>query len=221
MAGIVYCLTNPAMPDLVKIGMVEINDANALKERLRTLYASGVPYPFELFYAVAVESASNIERLLHDTFSNSRVNSRREFFSAPPERVVSAMKLTGGARVALGDDGVDLIPDIDAGNRARERANARSQFIFSDANIPEGAVLTFSRDPSIKAEAVGKKRVIFNETKMSLTRAATQALEQIGDPAAQWKSLAGTHFWEYNGETLKEIRDRLEAEALDVEDEEE
>ena len=47
MAEIVYLLTNPVMPDLVKIGRT-----TNLEERLRSLSThSGVPVPFEVFYA--------------------------------------------------------------------------------------------------------------------------------------------------------------------------
>lgn len=50
--GIVYLLTNPAMPGLVKIGMTERDSMDA---RLRELYSTGVPVPFECQYACKVQ----------------------------------------------------------------------------------------------------------------------------------------------------------------------
>ena len=41
--GIVYLLTNPVMPGLVKIGMTTQED---IDKRMKELYTTGVPVPF-------------------------------------------------------------------------------------------------------------------------------------------------------------------------------
>ena len=46
--GIIYVLTNPSMPGLVKIGKTARGDVNA---RLSELYSTGVPVPFECEFA--------------------------------------------------------------------------------------------------------------------------------------------------------------------------
>lgn len=46
--SIVYVLTNPAMPGLVKIGMT---GGSVADERVAQLYTSGVPFPFKLEFA--------------------------------------------------------------------------------------------------------------------------------------------------------------------------
>lgn len=43
--GIVYLLTNPYMPGLVKIGMTKQED---LEKRMKELYTTGVPVGFRL-----------------------------------------------------------------------------------------------------------------------------------------------------------------------------
>jgi hypothetical protein len=54
MSEIVYLLTNPVMDGLVKIGRT----AN-LEDRVRSLSVhSGVPVPFEVFYACRVNDAN-------------------------------------------------------------------------------------------------------------------------------------------------------------------
>ena len=45
--GIVYVLTNPAMPGMVKIGKT----GREVEARLNDLYTTGVPLPFECAYA--------------------------------------------------------------------------------------------------------------------------------------------------------------------------
>lgn len=50
MPNIIYVLTNEAMPGLVKIGFTE-----SLEDRIKYLSAhSGVPLPFECYYAAEV-----------------------------------------------------------------------------------------------------------------------------------------------------------------------
>lgn len=60
--GIVYVLTNPAMPGLVKIGMTTRDNLDA---RMRELYGTGVPVPFECKYACKVKASdcAKIEKL--------------------------------------------------------------------------------------------------------------------------------------------------------------
>ena len=52
--GIVYLLTNPVMPGLVKIGMTAQKD---IEKRMRELYTTGVPVPFECQFACKVRRA--------------------------------------------------------------------------------------------------------------------------------------------------------------------
>ena len=42
MSGVIYCLQNPAMPDLVKIGKTSID----IEPRLRSLDNTSIPLPF-------------------------------------------------------------------------------------------------------------------------------------------------------------------------------
>ena len=77
MPNIIYVLTNEAMPGLVKIGFTEDSVVN----RMRQLTAhAGVPLPFECYYAAEVDDTTRVERILHQLFSEARVNPKREFF---------------------------------------------------------------------------------------------------------------------------------------------
>ncbi|MGI9305740.1 MAG: GIY-YIG nuclease family protein [Gammaproteobacteria bacterium] len=213
--GIIYCLTNPAMPDLVKIGLVETDNIGALKQRMSTLYSTGVPFPFELFYAVRVDRPEDKERLLHDTFNNARKNSRREFFEIEPERVVSAMKLTGGEEVSITDIDPAISVDIEAGNREREKIDKKkSNFNFSAVGIPIGAELTFSRDPNRVAKVISDKKIELDGEEMMLSGAALKILKEQG---VQWERANGTLFWEYEGRILDEIRKQKDEEEYNGE----
>lgn len=50
--GIVYLLTNPVMPGLVKIGMTT---QEGIDKRMKELYTTGVPIPFECKFACKVK----------------------------------------------------------------------------------------------------------------------------------------------------------------------
>ena len=81
--GIIYVLTNPAMPDLVKIGKT-----TNLEQRLSSLYSTGVPLPFECIYAKEVEDMDFVETKLHAAFDSKRLNNRREFFKILEEELI-------------------------------------------------------------------------------------------------------------------------------------
>ena len=75
MNEFVYILSNEAFPDLFKIGKT-----NNIEDRVRQLSShSGVPIPFEVYYACKVADSSKVEKSLHDAFADYRLNPRREF----------------------------------------------------------------------------------------------------------------------------------------------
>ncbi|MBN34885.1 MAG: hypothetical protein CMM46_08935 [Rhodospirillaceae bacterium] len=59
-----------------------------LEERLRGLSShSGVPVPFECYYACEVADSQDVERRLHGAFGDNQINPKREFFRINPGRV--------------------------------------------------------------------------------------------------------------------------------------
>ena len=80
MSVIVYVLTNPAMPDLIKIGKTTRDD---LQARMKELYTTGVPLPFDCSMAVEVEKKGDeLEKALHVAFEPHRLSRSREFFTS-------------------------------------------------------------------------------------------------------------------------------------------
>ena len=98
MPNIVYVLTNPAMPGMVKIGMTDRDD---VQHRMRDLYTTGVPLPFECVIAREIEdrAAAEIETALHTAFGPNRVNASREFFELDPEQVQVLLRVMPGRDV--------------------------------------------------------------------------------------------------------------------------
>lgn len=93
---IVYILTNPSMPGLVKIGRTQ-----NLQARVAALSAAtSTPEPFVIAYAAYVEDASFVERALHAAFSMHRMPGR-EFFRISPTNAIAALSLAELSQVAL------------------------------------------------------------------------------------------------------------------------
>ena len=202
MSGIVYVLTNPAMQGYVKVGRT-----GDLAKRLKELDNTSTPLPFECAYAVEVDNPEEVELLLHDAFADGRTRSTREFFEVNPERVISALRLTKGRDVT---PGTDIVEDEES-RRALARTNKiREAFNFGMVGIVPGTMLTFIRDSSQTCEVLTNRTVLFEGEETSLSASAAILLQRSG-----WTTthVAGPMFWCLSGESLSEIRTRMEIEG--------
>jgi hypothetical protein len=77
MAGFVYVMSNPAFPNLIKIGKSKKDPTN---DRVSELNQTGVPEPFKVEYYAFVGDNDGLETYIHSIFSENRPNSKREFF---------------------------------------------------------------------------------------------------------------------------------------------
>jgi hypothetical protein len=196
MAQIIYILTNEAMPGYIKIGFT----TGTLAERLRQLDRTGVPLPFEVYYACEVEKAHEDERWLHSIFSDRRVRDSREFFKMDPEKAVIALR-----RIQMRE----ITPPTTTATVAEEKEiekkkKMRSRFDFVKYGIPIGSEIYFSRDESIKAKVLSGNAIELNGKKTSLSPSA-QKLLGYKNP------VAGTLYWMYEEETLDERRRRMDS----------
>ena len=73
----VYVLTNPSMPDMVKIGYTNGDPQGRVKEINR---ATGVPTDFVVEYALPCVNGYEVEQLVHDELDAYRVGAKKEFF---------------------------------------------------------------------------------------------------------------------------------------------
>ena len=117
--AIVYILTNPSMPGLIKIGRT-----SDLAARIASLSSgSSVPEPFDVAYAAYVEDAPFVERALHAAFSMHRLPGR-EFFRIPVSNAVAALSLAEVEQVQLNasdDEPIQIVKEI------RERGKGRGR----------------------------------------------------------------------------------------------
>ena len=177
---IIYVLTNPAMPGLVKIGRT-----TDLEKRLTSLDNTSVPYPFRCEFALQVPKSKQSESLLQDTFKQHRVRKRREFFEVDVAPVIAAMKLTGGRDVTPTDDiGADQA-GVDAANLVIKKAG---RFNFESVDIPVGSVLAYYDDHTVTATVHSRNKIEFKGEITSLSAAALTLLHRAG---RNWRAAAG------------------------------
>ena len=200
MADVIYILTNEAMPGYIKIGKTKSN----LIGRIKSLDTTGLPLPFECFFAAIVADCDSAEKLLHDSFADNRVRKNREFFEISPERVASALKLAVIEEVTPRDDIVETKDDEVALNKARAR---RSRFNFNLVNIPSGSTLTHAKNDQITCSVINSRTVEYDGTQMSLSQAALEVVHSLG---YNWKAVSGPEYGLFDGTTLDELRRELE-----------
>ena len=74
--GIIYVLTNDAMPGYIKIGRTN----KSLEQRMKQLDKTGIPLPFRCHFAVRIDNYEENEAKAHKIYAGNRVRSNREFF---------------------------------------------------------------------------------------------------------------------------------------------
>ena len=196
---IVYIFTNRGMPGLCKIGYTSRND---VKERAKELYTTGVPYPFQIYYACQVINGKKIEKTLHKLFDEQIVNDNREFFETEPEKVILALQLASPVDVTPRETEYLTTEEIkEIENVEKKRL---SNFTFEQADIPIGSILYFCRDSEITCTVFSDNTVIYNGQIMSLTEAARNT------GLIPYYELQGPKFWLYEDETLTNRRKRIQ-----------
>ena len=197
---IIYVLTNPAMPGLVKIGKTTQQEVD---ERMKQLYGTGVPVPFDCAFACQVKDAHEVEKALHFAFGNMRVNPNREFFRIETERVVAVLKL-----LKVDDITAEFEEKIESEVDQADKQSAqnlkdikRPRMDFYELGILSGSVL-ISKDGLMRVTVVEAKKVEFDGALISLTEATRKLLD-----LPEGYPIQPSPYWTFNGKTVKEIYD--------------
>lgn len=196
MEGIIYLLSNPAMPGIIKIGKTTKED---VKLRMKELYSSGVPLPFECLYAAKVKDIDSTEKALHTAFSPDRINPKREFFEIEATQAMAILKLLEIENVSpLVEQEANVIDNIEV-EAARVYAQKRPRMNFEEMGIPIGSELSFNNNGEV-ATVISNRTVRFRDEETSLTNATRLAL---GEGYAY--NVAPGPYWRFNGKRLRDI----------------
>lgn len=195
---IVYVLTNPVMPGIIKKGkttQLEVSD------RMKQLYSTGVPVPFECAFACQVKDATEVERALHTAFGMTRINPNREFFKLDPTNVIAVLKLLRVDDITqqFEDKLESEVPVEDKESAQAFKRSMRPAMNFYEMGIPSGSVLIY-RDGSAQCEIIAEKRVRFENEDLSLTAATRKVMGLPRDYPIQ-----PSPYWSFNGRTVKQL----------------
>jgi hypothetical protein len=185
------------MSGLVKIGETTLE----VDTRVKQLYSTGVPVPFDCVFACRVKDASEVEKALHFAFGATRINPNREFFRVEPERVIAILKLLEVVDVTREFEASleSSVTVIDRQSAQTLKEARRPRMNFHELGIPDGSVL-ISKAGDHQAIVISDRKVQFNDEEMSLTAATRKILGLAHDYPLQ-----PSPYWTWNGKTVKEI----------------
>ena len=193
--GIVYILTNPAMPDLVKIGQT----TNEITNRLNELNTTGVPFPFDCLFAGEVDDCKLVENSLHKAFHPYRVNPKREFFRISPDQAIVILRLLTKKDVTPAVSAeINKSISTDEKEASEQYKKRRPPLNFVQMGIPIGArlVLTYG-DISAEVYVSSEKKVKTADCdeEKSLSQLTREILELD-------YNIQPTRYWNYEGKSL-------------------
>ena len=205
--GYVYILKNEAMPGMYKIG---VTGRDNLDERINELYngKTNIPLPFDCIFACKVENYTDVEKIIHNAFQDSRVNPNREFFTVNPDRVIPLLKhlQIEDATENITNKINETVPETDKDaniSYTRKRPN----FNFIEMGINVGEKIQFSKEDNIfEAIIISEKLVKYNDIEYSLTKLTSELLgiNYSVRPLLYWR-YNGKYLHEYYNETYSQI----------------
>jgi len=199
--GIVYLLTNPVMPGLVKIGMTAQED---IDKRMKELYTTGVPVPFECQFACRVKKSDcvKIEKALHTAFEPQRINANREFFRINVGQAKAILELFHHTDVTeeVTDEIQNDLTDDDKAASAKAQPH-RPALNFYEMGMQKGDVLKWKDDPSISVTVLSERKVNYNGEETSISALSAQL------KGYKSRHIAPGAHWLFNDKLLSDIYD--------------
>lgn len=199
--GIVYLLTNPVMPGLVKIGMTAQED---IDKRMRELYTTGVPVPFECKFACKVKTSDclKIEKALHKAFDPQRVNQNREFFRINVEQAQAILELFHHEDVTenVSEEIQNELTDADKAASSKAQAK-RPPLNFYEMGLHQGDILVWKDDPSISVSVLSERKVLYNGEEASISALSAKL------KGYHTKHISPGAHWMFNEKLLSDIYD--------------
>ncbi len=175
-----------------------------IDKRMKELYTTGVPVPFECQFACKVKKSDclKIEKALHTAFEPQRINANREFFRIQVEQAKAILELfhhtdvTGEVTDEIQNDLTD--DDKAASVKAQQK---RPTLNFYEMGMQKGDVLVWKDDPTITVSIASERRIIYNGEEVSISALSAQL------KGYKVKHISPGAHWLYNDKLLNDIYD--------------
>ena len=191
----VYILTNPAMPEWVKVGK-----SNNIPRRINDLNCTAVPLPFECYAALKVpaDCVYGVEKGLQ-TFLGFSYQKEKEFFRTSPDEVLKYFK-----NAKLMNPSFEIIKGDKLEEESEAEKKRTKQTTFALCSVPLGSQLVFTRDSSVVCEVLDdKNKVKYKNKTYSISALASELLGY---------NVNGYVYFMFEDETLWNRRQRLHPE---------
>lgn len=213
--GYVYILTNESFrEDWVKIG----KSSRPVDVRSKELDNTAVPLPFSIYATMQTSKYNEVEKLVHktiDRLTDLRIRQNREFFNVSPSVALDIFRdiasTLDDAKITLYRNNVPIAEDQvnDVAKQGNDSQCRRKPFRFSMVNIEVGETVTFA--PTGLEVKVADDKKIEHEGRLYTMSAfvGTFLPDELRTPSDQYQ---GPKYFTYKGETLSDLRNRLEEE---------
>lgn len=173
----VYILTNPAMPDLIKIGFTA---GDAADRAAQISQGTGVPAPFAVEWFIettTAESAYSVERAAHRALTDHRINNNREFFKITVAQAAGKIE--------------DLAYQLQAtADSAIRHAYEEAERIKRAQAIQREAAERYQREAPQREAAERARREVVELARVERARAEAEQAEQYAAIRAQREAAA-------------------------------
>ena len=200
--GYIYILTNPAFPNLVKLGYID-----NIESRLKTLNSnSGLPDPYTCYAYYKVKKRLT-DLQLHDLIDilnpALRHSQNREFYEMSADVAYSILesisKITGTEEQLVNIQNQST-QNIDSQTQIYNKKAERTTFKM--LKIPIGSDLVFIKNNAVIVKTVDDINTVeYNGRQYSISRLVMELLNI--------QSARGVQYFTYNGELLMDRRTRL------------
>ena len=192
--GYIYIMTNPCLNGMVKIGY-----ANDVEARRRQLSTTALPYEYEIY--ATYETSGKLEdkklhKLIDDLNPDLRVSKNREFFVMSAEDAYELLEA-----IATISGSQEKLKRIKMANSSPSQKVKRPAVNFKKCNIPVGAELVFTEDPTVKVTVADVHKVKYND---ELTSLSAIAKDIKGYP------VSGPMLFKYNDKLVTEIAEETQ-----------
>ena len=189
------------MPGLVKIGMTTQKE---IEQRMKELYTTGVPLPFECQFACKVKKSdcAKIEKALHTAFGPQRINANREFFRIQVEQAKAILELFHHEDITT-DVTVEIENDLTPEDKAAavKAQIHRPALPFYELGMQKGDILVWKDDPSISVTIISDRKVEYEGEECSISALSAQL------KGYKVKHISPTPHWLFKERSLSEIYD--------------
>ena len=164
--GIVYVLTNDAMPNFIKIGITRKEKA---EERADELFNTSVPFRFKVIDAIKVDNPEEVEEAIFLAYIDRRVPKREYLHHVSPNQIMAIFKILPKYNEVNITEEIEKLaeqiesPEEKQGEAEFKRRKNRPVMDFETMGIPIESELIFVKEPERRAIVVSRRKVKFDD----------------------------------------------------------